>query len=133
MDAFVDVAISRYVDRMDRLLLHEGAAAAFSVVSEANSFIVQNEPWKLAKDAGRSDDLDGVLTSLVRVLATVSVLLSPFMPERMQALWERLGSGGDMPTLKSLAEMSPAGWSASQGEVLFPRPELVSQERSSSS
>jgi methionyl-tRNA synthetase len=133
MDAVVDDAISRYIDRMDRLLLHEGAAAAFSIVSEANSFIVQNEPWKLAKDVERAADLDGVLTSLVRVLATVSVLLSPFMPVKMLALWERLGSGGDMPPLETLKTMSPTGWSAAQGEVLFPRPELVAQERSSSS
>jgi methionyl-tRNA synthetase len=132
MDAFVDDAVSRYIDRMDRLLLHEGAAAAFSMVSEANSFIVQNEPWKLARDAERAADLDGVLTSLVRVLATVSVLLSPFMPEKMLALWERLGSGGDMPSLQTLTELDhrPAGQPrrgrfSSRGRSLWRRSEVL--------
>jgi methionyl-tRNA synthetase len=128
LDRFADDALARYRDRMDSLLLHEGAAAAFSMVSEANGFIVQHAPWKLAKDPERAAELDSVLASLVRVLGFSAVLLSPFMPEKMAALWERLGSGGPMPLLDALPALDPVGWSASQGEVLFPRPELAQQE-----
>jgi methionyl-tRNA synthetase len=129
LDRFADEAVARYRDRMDRLLLHEGAAAAFSMISEANGFIVQHAPWKLAKDPERSAELDAVLASLVRVLAIAATVLSPFMPDKMSALWARLGGGAGMPSLDALPALDPAGWAAEQGEVLFPRPELAQQER----
>jgi methionyl-tRNA synthetase len=131
LDRFANETILHFRDRMDRLLLHEGAAAAFSVVSEANGFIVRHAPWKLAKDPDRAAELDAVLASLVRVLGVASVLLSPFMPGKMETLWERLGSGTAPPDLEALPGLDPAGWKASQGAVLFPRPELVVQERGS--
>ncbi len=130
LDRFTDDAVARYRERMDRLLLHEGAAAAFSMISEANGFIVQHAPWKLAKDPERATELDGVLASLVRVLAVSAIVLSPFMPGKMATLWERLGGGSAMPLLDALPALDPAGWTAEQGEVLFPRPELAQQERS---
>ncbi|CAN5801996.1 methionine--tRNA ligase [soil metagenome] len=125
LDQFSDEAVDRYADQMNRLLLHEGAAAAFSMISEANSYIVQRAPWKIAKEEARSDELDAVLASLVRVLGIAAVLLSPFMPEKMQSLWQRLGSPGAMPRLDRLKELDPGGWQASQGEPLFPRAELA--------
>jgi methionyl-tRNA synthetase len=129
MDRFADRAVERYRERMDALLLDEGAAAAFSIVSEANGFVVQQAPWKLAKDPDRDAELDAVLASLVRVLGIASVLLSPFMPNKAKALWDRLGTGREMPELEALAGLDPAGWHASPGEVLFPRPDLAQPAR----
>jgi methionyl-tRNA synthetase len=125
LDAAADAAIVRYGERMDRLLLHEGAAAAFTIVSQANAFVGDRAPWKLAKDPELAAELDAVLASLVRALAFAAVLLSPFMPGKMRELWDRLGSGAEPPPLADLAALSPAGWHTRQGEVLFPRPELA--------
>ena len=66
-----------------------------------------------------------MLASLARALAVSAVLLSPFMPAKMQALREQLGAEGDPPTLDDLPRLSAAGWKVSKGEVLFPRPELA--------
>lgn len=125
LDRKAEEVVARYRDRMERRLLHEGAAAALALVAEANAFVGDRAPWKLAKDPERAAELDAALASLVRALAVAATLLSPFMPNKMAELWERLGSGAEMPTLDEVAAVDVAGWRARQGEVLFPRPELA--------
>jgi methionyl-tRNA synthetase len=128
LDEAAERAVARYRERMDALLLHEGAAAAFSLVSEANGFVGSQAPWTLAKDPARADELDATLAALVRALAVVAVLLSPFMPAKMAELWSRLGGGAAArPSLDELPRLDPAGWRATTGEVLFPRPELLAR------
>ncbi len=126
LDERADTLIERYTERMEACLLHEGAAAAFALVSEANGFVEARAPWKLAKDPERSAELDSTLASLVRVLAIAAALLSPFMPGKMADLWGRLGTGSTgFPRLDELTAVDPTGWQAAPGEVLFPRPELL--------
>src|SRR5690606_21554904 len=123
LDRKAEEVVARYRDRMERRLLHEGAAAALALVAEANAFVGDRAPWKLAKDPERAAELDAALASLVRALAVAATLLSPFMPNKMAELWERLGSGAEMPTLDEVAAVDVAGCRARQGEGLFPRRE----------
>jgi methionyl-tRNA synthetase len=126
LDASATSAVARYRACMDAYLLHEGAAAALALVSEANGFIERRAPWKMAKDPERAGDLDATLASLVRILATTATLLQPFAPGKMHELWRRLGADApDVPKLADLAGLDPGGWSVEVGEVLFPRPELA--------
>jgi methionyl-tRNA synthetase len=126
LDAKIDEAVARYREKMDACLLHEGAAAAMSLVADANAFVGESAPWKLAKDPARAADLDAALTSLVRALAAAAVLLSPFMPAKMEELWGRLGAPDPLTAaLDGLPALDAAGWTVSPGGVLFPRPELV--------
>jgi methionyl-tRNA synthetase len=118
-------AVSSYRDRMDRYLLHEGAAAAFQLVADANSFIESKAPWKLAKNPDLAGELDDSLRALIAALGWIAAMLFPFLPERMTTLWSALGSGKPLPTLDSAEAFEPAGWTVSERAVLFPRPEIV--------
>jgi methionyl-tRNA synthetase len=117
------ITIASYSDRMGRYLLHEGAAVAFKLVSEANSFVEAKAPWKLAKAPDGAGELDATLAALVRTLATTAVLLSPFMPRKMDTLWRQLGSGMAMPVLAAVENLQVGGWKVEPAEALFPRPE----------
>lgn len=117
-------ATAKYLERMDRYLLHEGAAAAFTLVSDANSFVETRAPWKLAKDPEKAEELDDTLASLVDALAVSATLLYPFMPEKMSQLWEALGSGRSMPLFAELEGLRTEGWKVSTGAVLFPKTEI---------
>lgn len=125
IDARIAEALAAYRRSMDALLLHDGAAAAFALVSAANAFVQAVAPWKLAKDPERSAELDAALAALVRALAVASALLSPFMPAKMEELWGRLGSGRSLPRFEELEGLAVGGWQVGTGDVLFPRPELV--------
>lgn len=80
-----------YEGAMDRLLLHEGAAAAFRLVDATNEYIAAAEPWALARSPEQTDHLRQVLydsTEAVRVAAT---LLLPFMPASATEILQRVG------------------------------------------
>jgi methionyl-tRNA synthetase len=125
LDEAADTAVAEYRERMDANRLHDGAATVLSLVSQANSFVEERAPWKLAKDPALAARLDETLSSLVRTLGIVAVLLSPFMPGKMNGLRERLGTETAFPRLESLPGLDAAGWATTPGEILFPRPELA--------
>ncbi len=56
--------VAAYRDGDGRLALHDGAAAAFRLVSAANEFIAETQPWALAKDPAQADRLTGVLADV---------------------------------------------------------------------
>ncbi|HEX6069695.1 MAG TPA: methionine--tRNA ligase [Longimicrobiaceae bacterium] len=127
LDRAADEAIARYREKMDALLLHEGAAAALELVSAANSFVGDRAPWKLARDPERAAELDAVLASLARALAVSAALLTPFMPAKMEELWRQLGAPEPRPSLDGLVGLTAAGWGVRKGDVLFPRAELAAE------
>jgi methionyl-tRNA synthetase len=115
-------ALKGYVEAMDRLDLKGGADAAWSIVSAANQFIVQNAPWTLSKNK-QDNELDAVLSALARALIRLSVLAHPFMPGKTTELWQHLGQVSNLSTSWSQA-VSPVATGAAvrKPESLFPRP-----------
>jgi methionyl-tRNA synthetase len=118
-------AVERYRAAMDACLLHDGAAAAFEIVRRSNAMVAEREPWKLARDSARADELDRTLSAMVRHLAAAAVLLSPFMPAKAEELWQRLGPDRERPVLDELGALDVGGWRPVAGGILFPRPEVA--------
>jgi methionyl-tRNA synthetase len=119
-------ALNAYVRAMDALDLRAGAEAAWSLVSAANLFVQQTAPWALAK-AGKETELDATLGALARALARLSLMTSPFIPGKAQALWEMLGLDGSVEDAGWSRAEQPgvAGRTVSRAEVLFPKPASV--------
>ena len=124
LDLAGERAVAAYTTAMDRLDLRAGGAAAWALVTEANQYIVQTAPWKLAKEA-RDSELDQALASLARCLYRLTVMAAPIMPERMHALWQALGQTGDPDSSAFAALSTPpvAGYRTSKPPILFPKPE----------
>jgi methionyl-tRNA synthetase len=107
-DADALMAEFRVTQAMDRV---------WEIVRHANRYLVEREPWKLAKDEANAALVDGVLAITAKALATAAALLCPLMPASMAELWSRLGHDGE-PRLDAPA---PAGNRVRVGEALFPR------------
>jgi methionyl-tRNA synthetase len=122
LDDTIAAAVVQYRAAMDENLLHHGAAAALGLAASANVFIEERAPWSQAKDPGGSADLDDTLGVLARGLAAVATLLSPFLPDRMGQVGQRLGLGA-LPTLNEVATLDLGGKKVEKGAVLFPRPQ----------
>src|SRR3954462_1747778 len=60
-------------------------------VRRLNAYVGDQEPWKLAKEEGRQDDLDRVLATLVEGLRVVTLLVHAWIPDRAGTLLEALG------------------------------------------
>jgi methionyl-tRNA synthetase len=104
-------------------LLHEALRSVWKSVTRANEYAQQKQPWSLAKQPDARADLEQVLASLVRQLARLAVLVSPFMPTKAQELWASLGGLGAVSEqrLDTLQGLDPTGWRVSKGPALFPR------------
>ncbi len=123
LDTRALAALQRYQSAMDQFLLHQGLAAAMELARQANVYIEESAPWKLAKDASRHAELDAVLASLARCLARLSILLSPFMPTKSAELWAALGRDGAVPSLTSYEAIDLSGETVAREAVLFPKVE----------
>jgi len=107
---------------------HEAIAAIMEAARATNDFIQRMQPWTLAKDAGKSEQLDVVLVTLSVSLATFAKWLAPVMPQKMQSLWTQLGGPGDVAGQRLDHAVQPRGWKVTRGEVLFPKPAAPSTE-----
>ena len=68
-----------------------GVAEAMRVVSAANRYLSEQEPWKLKDDPGRRD---AVLHTALQVVQDANTLLTPFLPHAAQKVHEALGGSG---------------------------------------
>lgn len=95
----------------------------FKVVSRANKYIDETEPWKLGKDEASRPRLASVLYNLLETIRICSGLLSPFMPKTMPKVWEQIGAKPEDVEYNTLGEFGklPANVTVQKGEVLFPR------------
>ena len=125
-DAADAVDIAAYHAAMDGssgYLLHEALKAVWRTVSRANEFVDKQAPWKLAADETQAAELDRTLGSLARQLVRQCVCIAPFMPERAEELWSRLGAPGSVhdQRFEALEGIDPAGWTVTKGLPLFPK------------
>ncbi|MBS1784890.1 MAG: methionine--tRNA ligase [Acidobacteria bacterium] len=88
-----------------------------------DGYIVQAEPWKLAKDEANAAKLDTVLAILYRALRVASAALASVMPDMAQQLWESLGLPGKVADqrLDQLAWDAPAPGPVADPKPLFAR------------
>jgi methionyl-tRNA synthetase len=84
-------SVGAYRVAMDAFRLHDGAAAAFRLVSAANEFIADTQPWALAKDPAQADRLASVLAEASEAVRVAAVLLAPIMPSSAAEVARRMG------------------------------------------
>ncbi len=131
-DDAVAATAARVVPAMDaamgRLAFHEALGAAWELVSAANGYLAEQEPWKLAKDPAQRERVGTVLHTAAETLRVLAVVYAAFMPRTAAAIWALLGAEA---TLGPLAEQRvqdagawdrlPAGALLTKGDALFPR------------
>ncbi len=121
----VAAAVARYDDHMLGVRLTAGLAAVWEIVARTNQYLVEKEPWKLAKDDANRGELAGVLYASAETLRIVAILIQPIMPSAAQRLWTQLGIGNALAQQRVPADVAwgklAPGTKTTKGESLFPR------------
>jgi methionyl-tRNA synthetase len=127
LDNFAQEVVENYRRAMDQHLLHQGAQEVWRLVDRANAFVEETAPWNLAK-SGNTEELQRALAALARALARITLMASPFMPNKTQEAWRALGLAGDPQTATWEMILQPpvGGKTVSKGAPLFPK---VSREQ----
>ena len=113
-----------YETQMDAYAPHNALAEVFKVIQRANKYIDETAPWALAKDMeANGARLAHVLYNLLETTRICGILLSPFMPDSCQKLFEQIGSCDCCRTWESAAVWGSRSETATvtKGDNLFPR------------
>ena len=107
--AILDLA-SRTFDEAGDALSHsrfkQGITKIMHLVGEANAYIAEQEPWKLAKDETQRERLATVLWTALQVVSDCNTMLTPFLPHTAQAVHETLGRDGVWAALPEVVEVT---------------------------
>ncbi|MEO7804709.1 MAG: methionine--tRNA ligase [Actinomycetota bacterium] len=121
----------RIDESMDAFLPGDALAAVWELIAEANRYVVENEPWNLAKRRAEDQLSEGrlatVLYNLIETLRIVSWGCAPFIPATAAAIASQLGIPA--PTTGNLSEVFawggyPSGTPLAPAAVLFPKLEV---------
>ena len=96
--------VGAYREAMDGYALQRGIEAALSLVDATNEYIATVEPWVVAKDPDRSNELDRQLCDMVESVRIAATLLSPVMPSACREVLARVATsnGADVGDVLSL-------------------------------
>jgi methionyl-tRNA synthetase len=100
-------ALSRNAfDAVGKSLSHSkfkaGASEAMRVVTAANRYLSDAEPWKIKDDPARRDT---VLHTALQVVSDANTMLTPFLPHAAQKVHELLGGEGVWAAQPELSEV----------------------------
>jgi methionyl-tRNA synthetase len=92
----VSATVSTAIDGYEKLDFSKALEAIWNLISAADKYIVEQAPWKLAKDAGAAGQLDAVLANVYDALRVVTVLAAPVLPDSCARIWKLLGFAGEV-------------------------------------
>ena len=81
-----------YRQAMDRYALNHGVSAAFALIDATNEYIATVEPWSVARNSSRAEELDRQLCDIVEAVRIAAILLSPIMPRSCREVLARIGA-----------------------------------------
>ena len=84
-------AVASWRAAMADFALDDACDAGIGLLRTVDAFINATEPFKIAKDEARHDELASILARCVEAVRIASVLLWPVIPGRMETLWPALG------------------------------------------
>jgi len=100
--------LAAYKENMADFQFHRALQAVWELISQANKYIVTNEPWVLLKDPDRQGRLHTVLYNLAETLRSLTLMLQPVMPATCRKMAEGLGLDADSPLVTDLTD--GGGW-----------------------
>lgn len=91
---------------LNRARFKNAITQVMHVVGEANAYIAEQEPWKLAKDPANRERLATVLWTALQVVSDCNAMLTPFLPHTAQKVHETLGRSGQWAALPRVEEVT---------------------------
>ena len=128
--AQVSALRGQYEGQMEKYQFQNALELVFKAVQRANKYIDENAPWALAKDMeANGTRLGTVLYHLLETIRICTILLTPFMPESCEKIFQQTGADASCQTWDSAAEWGilPAGVTVRKGENLFPRIDMAQE------
>ncbi|MFD1032904.1 methionine--tRNA ligase [Metaplanococcus flavidus] len=116
-----------YEKHMEKMQFSMVLSEVWTLISRTNKYIDETQPWVLAKDEERKDELASVMAHLAESLRMTAVMLQPFLPNAPKQIIEQLGLSEDYlswETLDSFGKIPANTKVVAKGTPIFPRLEI---------
>ncbi|WHX47489.1 methionine--tRNA ligase [Paenibacillus woosongensis] len=116
--------IRKVEEVMENLEFSVALTAISAFIGRTNKYIDETQPWVLAKDEAKREELASVMVHLAESLRIASILLQPFLTQAPAKIWAQLGiEPGELTSWESTKSFGliPAGTKLGKGEPIFPR------------
>ncbi len=128
MESRVKECAVNWESHFDTYQLHKAMEEVWSLLSDLNKFIVEQEPWVLAKDEAKRKELETVLYIVAEAVRLVALVISPVMPVKSQEIWNRLGFDAEINkcvvSMMRFGSLKPGSLLKDAKEHLFSRVDM---------
>ena len=116
--------VVKYEEAMDDMQFSVALSTIWQLVSRTNKYIDETQPWALAKDEAKVDELASVMVHLAESLRRVAIMLKPFLTVTPEKIFEQLDCQD--PLLQSWDSLKEFGLisensTVKKGQPIFPR------------
>ncbi len=118
--------IGKYHHAMENMEFNIALTEIWTLISRANKFIDETEPWVLAKDPEKKNELDSVMIHLAETLRIVAILLQPILTHAPKEIFRQLGLTMETVDIENIhfGEFPENTTIVSKGTPIFPRLEM---------
>lgn len=122
--------IKNFEEQMDSVHFSNALDEVWKLVARSNKYIDETEPWILAKDETKKDELDSVLAHLAASLRLVAILIQPVMTHTPKEIFAQLGLNSDDIAIQGVSYFDlPAGAQVvAKGTPIFPRLDVEEEQ-----
>lgn len=115
--------IGKYHEYMEKMEFNTAIAEVWTLVSRANKYIDETQPWVLAKDEEKKNELDSVMVHLAESLRIIAILLQPVMTTAPKRIFEQLGLDSERMGMEAIhfGEFPSEVKVTAKGVPIFPR------------
>ncbi|MDG5473842.1 methionine--tRNA ligase [Jeotgalibacillus sp. ET6] len=123
-----ETTVNKYEDAMEKMEFSVALSTIWQLISRTNKYIDETQPWILAKEEAKKDELGNVMNHLAETLRRIAVLLQPFLTQtpafilnqlqltdERHLTWDSLQNFGAIPEGVKVVK---------KGEPIFPRLEV---------
>lgn len=123
--------IKNFEEQMDSVHFSNALDEVWKLVARSNKYIDETEPWILAKDETKKDELDSVLAHLAASLRLVAILIQPVMTHTPKEIFAQLGLNSDDMAIQGVSYFDlPAGTQVvAKGTPIFPRLDVEEEQK----
>ncbi len=117
-------AIRAVAEHYEQMAFSRALESVWAVVGEVDKYLVQEQPWALAENAPKREQLANVLYTAAEALRIVAVLAHPVLPQATEKIWQQLGQRSRLADQRidqlAWGQLDP-GTRIGKPEAIFPR------------
>ncbi|HEY4554003.1 MAG TPA: methionine--tRNA ligase [Bacillaceae bacterium] len=117
--------VKKYEEAMEKMEFSVALASVWQLVSRTNKYIDETQPWMLAKDESKHEELASVMVHLAESLRRTAILLQPFLTKTPARIFSQLNVNEEALTswdsLEAFGAIPEDTSVVAKGEPIFPR------------